>query len=186
MYCDTLPVSALDERVVAAEALIDGLMRSDLDLHDHCFATAILAAQILGTLGKADDECACGFIVGLLHDVGITDVGDHGQPSLPSEWLWLQRRVRRATYKIVSQVPELAAYARLAADIHFDSAWSFVSKVVIVADQYDVLTRSWAGEAPQCSLEEALEVLWRAVGWKYDARVIGALERICAEQAALP
>ena len=183
MFCEALPVSS-DPRVVAAEQLLDRLTQSDPDLHDHAYATGILAAQILGVMGKPNDTCASAFIVGILHDVGLASIGEYEQPRLASEWLWLQRRVRRVTYQLIRSIPALREFAAAAAGVHSEIARTFVTKAVCVADQYDVLTRAWGANPPHCTPFEALTVLRRSTGWKYDARVVAAFERIFEEVAA--
>lgn len=177
--------AALD---VAADLLVR-LGAVDPELVEHSFGTARLAASIAVFMGLSEDDVVRVQATGLLHEIGALSVPRDDLQNLgwarESEVMRIQRVMRRESIAIVSRHPDLADLAGYIGMVYDDVVPSIVAKIVVVADQFDALLRPCVSRPPVAPAE-ALSVLSRLVGVRYDAKVFGALRTIVTQEQPLP
>jgi response regulator RpfG family c-di-GMP phosphodiesterase len=163
---------------MAAAGLVQRLAARDLILAEHSLATGALAARIAHHLGLEPEEIVEASLIGTLHEVGAIIVPAPDLARLgfaaASEVLRVQRAERRAAVALVRAVPEIADLADAVGSVFDDVVPTMTARIVIVADLYDYLVRSVPGRRG-LSMSEAIDVLERHAGVRYDRRAVQAL-----------
>lgn len=181
-----------------ATALADALDRRLSPGHSHAEAVARYADLIAGELGWFEEARPRLRLAALLHDIGKVGVPDHllrsADPLTPAQAQEIAAHAR-AGAAIVSRIDELAPIVPwiLHAQEHVDGSGypdrlagegiPLASRILLVADAYDAMTspRPWRAAM---SREEALALLRRDAGSRYDAECVAALERALACEGA--
>ena len=166
------------ERTMAAARLVQRLAVKDESLAEHSLATGALAARIARQMGLEPAQIVEASLVGTLHEVGAIvvvapDLAGLGFASA-SEVLRVQRAERRAAVAMVRAVPEISDLAEAVGSIFDDVVPSLTARIVVVADQCDYLMRS-VPDRRGLNMAEAIKLLERHAGVRYDRRVVQAL-----------
>ena len=167
-----------DERTMAAATLVQRLAAKNDELADHALDTGSLAARLAQSMGLSYDDVVETSLIGTLHEVGAIVVPaavlDGLEFAAPSEVLRVQRAERRAAVALVRSVPAIADLADAVGSLFDDVVPTLTARIVVVADQYDYLVRDFE-ICPGISGHEALAVLKRHAGVRYDRHVVAAL-----------
>jgi putative nucleotidyltransferase with HDIG domain len=171
-------------------ALLSALLRT-LDLRDqmtarHSAAVARYSRAIAATAGLSDDEQELAHTAGLLHDIGKFILSDRilkGDPDLTeADWIDIRKHPAEGA-RIVSEVDGYRPVGDIILAHHerIDGLGyprglrgeeiPVISRIISVADTYDVLTARDSYRAP-VSPEEAKSELRRSAGTQLDPRFI--------------
>jgi HD-GYP domain-containing protein (c-di-GMP phosphodiesterase class II) len=165
-------------RRFAAAELVQRLAARHADLAEHALATGALAARIAHQMGLAPEQVAEASLIGTLHEVGAIVVpawciaGLEDAPA--SEVLRVQRVERDAAVSLVNASAPIADLAGAVGSLFDDVVPTTTARIVVVADQCDYLLRSVPGRRA-LTRSEAIELLERHAGARYDRRIVWAL-----------
>jgi putative nucleotidyltransferase with HDIG domain len=193
---------ALEERGRQLASLqlgtISALMHT-LDLRDrmtarHCAAVARYAREIARELGLPDEDQELVHTAGLLHDIGKFVFPDHilkaDVPLTERDWQIIRMHPYQGA-RIVSQVEGYGPVSQIVLAHHerWDGAGyprrlagddiPLLSRIISVADTYDVMTARDTYRNPVASMD-AMRELQRCSGAQFDARVVDAFISLLA------
>ena len=193
---------ALEERTKQLASLqlgtISALMHT-LDLRDrmtarHCAAVARYSREIAKELGLSEDEQELVHTAGLLHDIGKFVFPDHilkaDVPLTERDWQIIRMHPYQGA-KIVSQVDGYGPISEIVLAHHErpdgkgyprrlkGEQIPLLSRIISVADTYDVMTARDTYRDPVSSME-AMRELQRVAGAQLDATVVDAFISLLA------
>lgn len=169
----------LAQRVPAITSVLERIARTDLASYEHAVATGVLAGRIAAHMGCSRTDMADAVSVGILHEAAVLQVDQLTEAEIlsasPSKLFELNRRERELAVAIVRADERIADLADLVG-AHFDDIGppSVVTRIVVVADVYDYMTRAWSH---RCGLPsaDALRILSEVAGVRYDRTIVEAL-----------
>jgi len=149
-----------------------------VELAEHSLATGAVAARLALQMGLEPPEIVEAALIGTLHEVGAIVVAPAALDGLgfasASEVLRVQRAERRAAVALVRATPAIADLADAVGSVFDDLVPTLTARIAIVADQFDYLTR-WVPGQRGLSIGQAIVILERHAGVRYDRRVVQAL-----------
>jgi putative nucleotidyltransferase with HDIG domain len=177
---------------------ISALMHT-LDLRDrmtarHCAAVARYSREIARELGLSDDDQELVHTAGLLHDIGKFVFPDHilkaDVPLTERDWQIIRMHPYQGA-RIVSQVEGYGPISQIVLAHH--ERWDgtgyprrlggeeipLLSRIISVADTYDVMTARDTYRDPVASMD-AMRELQRCAGAQFDHRVVDAFISLLA------
>jgi hypothetical protein len=179
---DHEPIGALRarlaQRVPAITSVLERIARTDLISYEHAVATGVLAGRVAAHMGCSRTDIADAVSVGILHEAAVLEVDQLTEADIlrasPSKLFELNRRERALAVAIVQGDERTADLAGLVGSHFDDIAPSVVTRIVVVADIYDYMTRAWP-HRPGLTSADALRILSEVVGVRYDRTIVAAL-----------
>ena len=170
--------SVYDDRVLCVARLLERLAAKDVALAEHSEATGALAARIAVSMGLRPEHVRDASLIGLLHEVGTLIVPREALARMTfaseAEILRIQRAERKGAVALVKAQPEIADLADAVGSVFDDVVPRLTARIVVVADTFDYLVRSWP-HRPGVPGREALTILERNAGVRYDPMVVASL-----------
>ena len=175
------------------DVLLSLLSESDPDMHSHGSAVARIATLIGSRLGVHGDELRWLTNAAALHDIGKVAVPDailnKPGPLSGVEWEFMRTHTLLGE-RILAAAPALSHEAALVRSSH--ERWDGTgypdklarddiplgSRIICVADAFDVMTSTSAHQAMRTEMQ-ALTELHRCAGSQFDPAVIAVLEQVC-------
>jgi HD-GYP domain-containing protein (c-di-GMP phosphodiesterase class II) len=184
----------------AVSALAAAIDARDNYTHSHSRQVVHLAVETARLLGLSQGEIERVSDGALLHDVGKVAIPNEilfkPGPLTPEEWA-VMREHPVIGERILRRTPELAAIAPMVRHEHerwdgggypdglAGEAIPMGSRIILACDAYNAMITARPYRAPM-STADAMEELRRSAGTQFDPRVLDALLRVLAAQAAEP
>jgi HD-GYP domain-containing protein (c-di-GMP phosphodiesterase class II) len=182
----------------AVSALAAAIDARDNYTHSHSRQVVHLAVETARLLGLSQGEIERVSDGALLHDVGKVAIPNEilfkPGPLTPEEWA-VMREHPVIGERILRRTPELAAIAPMVRHEHerwdgggypdglAGEAIPMGSRIILACDAYNAMITARPYRAPM-STADAMEELRRSAGTQFDPRVLDALLRVLAAQAA--
>lgn len=168
----------LTHRVPAISSILDRIAASDRVTFEHALATGALAGRIAARMRCSRSDIADAASVGMLHEAGVVEVPQLTEAEVlrasASELFEASRRERAVAVAIVRADERIADLAELVGRHFDDIARGVVTRIVVVADVYDYLTRAWPHRRGLPG-PDALRILSEVAGVRYPQAVVAAL-----------
>ncbi len=177
-------------------SLLESLSQKSHETKKHCARMESLSRDIGTQLCLTSSELNDLSLAARLHDVGMVIVPDEilqkSEKLTEEEWDVMKQHAE-AGYRICQSVPEVSHVARfvLAHQERLDGTGypyglqgeeiPLFSRIIAVADAYDVLTHGRSYQSPK-SPEEALAELRSLRGIRYDAQVVDVLCKLKGQE----